>query len=370
MEKDQGARGLQRNNSEPKRAIIGDPRNDENVIVSQLQASMLRFHNKMATMLLGEHPRIKFEKIQQMVRWHYQWVILQDFLPTIVGQDMVNSILPHLVTGNSIYKDKPLLKIYSFSNHPFIPVEFSVAAYRFGHSMVRPVYRLNQTLADRQTIFLADPRKAKPGDIDKSLNGFRDFPDTWAIDWDLFFNPGGAPLTGKNRIQKAYKIDTSLVNPLGELAKEHEATGMTSLAERNLRRGLEFGLPSGQAVARYIGEAIIPDDLLKVGKANEDGELSKDPKIANKSLTAVSDEFANNAPLWYYVLAEAQQQFKDNNTPIKLGPVGGRIVAETFIGLMLGDSFSFLVQHPDWTPLPALMKDNKFLIKDLLHFIL
>jgi hypothetical protein len=358
--KDINAKGLPRNENNPKRAIIGDPRNDENVIVSQLQSAFLRFHN----LLVDELPKVKkrkvnFAEIQCNVRWHYQYVILTDFLPTIVGKELVNEILPHIKAGKTIHDLPPKLKIYKFENHPFIPVEFSVAAYRFGHSMVRPIYRLNLE-RDRKTIFAKDGAD--------SLDGFREFPHDWAIDWDLFFDPGNAPKLGHNRIQKSYKIDTSLVNPLGDLSVDHFAIsgGPPSLAERNLLRGKEFSLPSGQSVAKYLGEDVIPDELLRVGKANEDGMTKKNGKIANPLLTSVSDEFIGNAPLWYYVLAEAQQQFKKNDTPIRLGPVGGRIVAETFIGLMLGDPQSFLQQDSLWKPL-TFLGGADFKIKDLVN---
>src|SRR5262249_3124328 len=76
----------------PKRALIGDKRNDENVIVAQLHAAMLQFHNKM----VDANPSASFEEIQRMVRWHYQWVVVNDFLVTICGRDVVESILPHL----------------------------------------------------------------------------------------------------------------------------------------------------------------------------------------------------------------------------------------------------------------------------------
>ncbi|MDO3626113.1 heme peroxidase family protein [Mucilaginibacter sp. BT774] len=360
-EKDKNARGLPRNNSNPKRAIIGDPRNDENVIVSQLQSNFLRFHNVIADHYLARNPNTTFEHIQKEVRWHYQWVVLHDFLPTIVGHEMVHSILPHLKLGKKIHEVKPDLRIYSWEKDPFIPVEFSVAAYRFGHSMVRPIYRLNLDL-ERKTIF------AKDGN--NSLNGFREFPPGWAIDWDLFFNPGNAPSLGKDRTQKSYKIDTSLVNPLGDLRLDAGAIsgGPPSLALRNLLRGREFSLPSGQSVAKLIGEEVIDDSKLRVGKANEDGENpdQKTGKIANGLLVDISAEFKGNAPLWYYILAEAQQEFKKNETPIRLGPVGGRIVAEVFIGLLLGDQHSFLSQHPDWKPLKEF-GGAAFRIKDLLH---
>jgi hypothetical protein len=337
--KDAGSRDLPRHasmNGGPARALIGDPRNDENVIVSQLQATMLRFHNRM----VDANPGATLDEVQRMVRWHYQFAVLNDFLPTIVGQDMVHSVLPHLKSGKSILLDRPVLHFYKWRNEPFIPLEFSVAAYRFGHSMVRPIYRLNTTIP-RLAIF--DPE----GD-NKSLTGFREFPSVWAVDWSLYFDMGNnAPPNGVERVQKAYKIDTSLVNPLGSLPPA-VASNPSSLAARNLLRGLRLGLPSGQDVARAMGVVPLRDDQLKVGKATAD-----DPPVA-ASITAlpdVGDEFKGRAPLWYYVLAEAQQQFRDDATPIRLGPVGGRIVMETFAGILLGDSHSFLSQDPTWTPM-------------------
>ena len=338
------------------RALIGDPRNDENVIVSQLQGTMLRFHNK----IVDKNPGAELKEIQRIVRWHYQWVILQDFLPTIAGKDMVFSVLPHLKSGKSILVDKPNLHFYKFRHAPFIPIEFTVAAYRFGHSMIRPIYRLNTTLGKNPPP-ASDPVNGRqvifdPAGDDLSLTGFREFPSIWAIDWSIFFDMGNkAPSTGVTRLQKAYKIDTSLVSPLGALPAS-VAVNPSSLAARNLLRGLRMGLPSGQHVARAMGQTPLRDDQLMIGKATED-----DLPVA-KSITALpkfGGEFKGKAPLWYYILAEAQQQFKKNDTPIHLGEVGGRIVTETFVGLMLGDSHSFLSQDPTWTPAttPFLMSD-------------
>ena len=354
---DPKTRDVPRNNpadGEPKRALIGDPRNDENVIVSQLHAAMLRFHNRMADL----HPNAPFARVQRLVRFHYQWVVLNDFLPTIIGKETLESILPHLKKKTDVLRDKPDLRFYTFRNNPFIPVEFSVAAYRFGHSMVRPIYRLNTTLPDRQVIFSLDAQ------VD-NLVGFREFPSNWAIDWSLYFDFGNnPPKVGKNRLQPAYKIDSSLVNPLGQLPPSIAAT-VPSLAERNLVRGLRMGLPSGQDVARKMGIPVIPDKKLLVGKAaKEEGEGDDEE---NTPLTEISDEFAGKAPLWYYILAEAQQVFKgDNKTPIKLGPVGGRIVGEVFVGLMLGDRHSFLSQEPLFTPAKELTQDGKFGMAELI----
>ena len=337
---DPRARDLPRNNPQGggrqrKRALIGDPRNDENVIVSQLQSTMLRFHNSLVdSMTKGSKPP-DFEEVQNAVRWHYQWVVLHDFLPTIVGQDVVHGVLPHLKNGTSIRDDEPKLRFFHWKEIPFMPIEFSAAVYRFGHSMVRPIYRLNTTLRQRQAILSEDESR--------SLTGFREFRPDFAVDWSLFFKMGDAPPKGRKRLQKSYKIDTSLVNPLGNLPKvigdKHP-----SLAERNLIRGLRMGLPSGQTVARYMDEKVIEDEDLRIGKATED-DTKKNPL-----LTKLFPKFKGNAPLWYYILAEAQQGFRDNDTPIRLGPVGGRIVAEVFIGLLLGDQCSFLSQDPSWRP--------------------
>jgi hypothetical protein len=239
-----------------------------------------------------------------------------------------------------------------------------VAAYRFGHSMVRPIYRLNTTLG-KDPPPADDPANGRvpifdPQGDKASLTGFQEFPSIWAIDWSLFFKMTDAPpVLGVHRLQRAYKIDTSLVNPLGSLPAS-VAVNPSSLAQRNLLRGLRLGLPSGQDVARAMGIEPLSDDKLTVGKATSD-----DPPVAKSivDLPQVGAEFAQQAPLWYYVLAEAQQQFRTNDTPIRLGHVGGRIVAETIIGLLLGDSHSFLAQDPAWAPVK-----RDFRMADLIQF--
>jgi hypothetical protein len=387
--------------AETGRAIIGDKRNDENVIVSQLQGVFLRFHNFLAGTLLAKSQDTPFEDIQRLVRWHYQWIVLHDFLPRVAGLDVVHSVLPHLKKGTSIYHDPPELHFFRWKTRPFIPVEFSVAAYRFGHSMVRPEYRLNTELgsgasqdeidrgiAGRQFIFAAVQNSG--------LNGFRKFPDTWAIDWNLFFetrgkldDPGNR---GPDRVQPSYKIDSSLVNPLAflpEFSAEKNPPGgdlqpdkdghpvpkpgaISALAHRNLLRGLSMGLPSGQTVARHMGLEPIPDKDLTVGKANVDG------LTGNVSITEFGKSFTENAPLWFYILAEAQHQWVQEASKVKgddaknlvrtrLGPVGGRIVAEVLIGLMLGDPHSFLSQWPTWKPLFA--DNGRFGMPELLKTI-
>lgn len=381
------------------RAIIGDKRNDENVIVSQLQGVFLQFHNAVAHKLTKRRsaifdvnkdlPSDIFQAVQRIVQWHYQWVVLHDFLPRIVGEEMLYSVLPHLRDKSSIYDTKPELHFFHWRNDPFMPIEFAAAAYRFGHSMVRPIYRLNTELGSHATRDQKDRGVAGRQFIfgargDESLNGFRKFLRTWAIDWRLFFEFGDRKLddpanSGPTRIQPAYKIDTSLVNPLAFLPEFSEEKGhrgnfqedkdgnpetkpheIAMLALRNLLRGLRMGLPSGQTVARYMDIEPIPDKELMVGKATVDG-FKQNKSILHISPTA-EKTFKDNAPLWFYILAEAQQQWASeaekadddknakNSVPVRLGPVGGRIVTEVLVGLMLGDRFSFLSQWPSWNP--------------------
>ncbi|MEA3178701.1 MAG: hypothetical protein QOI59_2224 [Gammaproteobacteria bacterium] len=366
----------------PARALIGDKRNDENVIVSQLHGAFLQFHNRLVDELkpLGA----TFEDVQRLVRWHYQYVVLNDFLPRICGKALIDELLPHRLASDTAFNKKPKLQHFHWRNSPFMPLEFSVAAYRFGHSMVRPIYRLNTELKGGDNPLQATPdEKARglegrffvfAGVQQRALNGFGEFPTQWAIDWSLFFDTDGSGTKGgMQRSQPAYKIDTSLVNPLGFLPEFSKPVQLTSpltikqmqgepvdgvndpanLAARNLLRGLSLQMPSGQAVARAMGLNVIHDRDLKVGKSIVDEWKTARP------IVEIDPSFADNAPLWYYTLAEAQHYWfkraskpgsQGDNEPVTLGPMGGRIVAETLIGLVYGDGHSYLQQDPNWEP--------------------
>jgi hypothetical protein len=332
---------------EEHRAIIGDPRNDENVIVSQLQGIFHRFHNKVVADLQagGVSSGNQFQLAQQIVRFHYQWILVNDFLPRIVSADVLNAVLPHLQKGTNIVVDKPVLNFYHAREFAFMPLEFSAAAYRFGHSMVRPGYRLNPGIL--VPIFSPDP-VAKP-----SLTGFRKFPDDWAIDWNKFLpidpRPAGSTNTddpnNKLRMQLAYRMDTSLVDPLKTLPEVAFGRPIPSLAERNLLRGWRMRLPNGQDVARAMGIVPLADGNIKIGKFD-----TGDAKDLKGDIVSVAGAvFANNCPLWTYILAETVQDPTDARTR-KLGPVGGRIVAETFVGLLLADNSSYFSMNPLWKP--------------------
>ncbi len=330
--------------ADAKRAIIGDPRNDENVIVSQLQGLFHRFHNKIAT----DNPSWDFARVQREVRFHYQWIVLNDFLPTIVSEPVLHHVVPHLGKRSNVQRDKPNLEFYHPKHEPFMPLEFSAAAYRFGHSMVRQGYRLSETVGPL-AIFAANPVQA--------LTGFRAFPSTWAIDWNLFMDLQPRDPDDTTRTQLAYKMDTALVNPLGNLPPS-VAVNPNILAQRNLERGWRMRLPNGQSVARAMGLKPLPDSQILIGK------FTGDPADIIGPINTIDPAFTENCPLWTYVLAETVETDVTIKTTKgdkkiatrKLGPVGGRIVTETFVGLLLGDSSSYVAQDPLWTPSLAVNK--------------
>ena len=350
-----GAHDLPRSAAGVARAIIGDPRNDENVIVSQLQGLMLRLHNRLADL----NPGMAFDDLQRELRFHYQWVIVNDFLPTIVDAAVLAEVLPHLAAGTDPFTDPPQLRFFAPHDDAFMPLEFSVAAYRFGHSMIRPGYRVNDEVGPLPIFQFANHPS------DPALTGFGAFPHDWAIDWNRFIdlaprpygNPDRAGASGSPgnllRTQLAYKIDTSLVNPLKDLPARVAGDPPPSLAERNLLRGWRMRLPSGQDVARAMGVPALHDTEIMIGK------FSGDPHDIRGNIVGVAGEaFAGNCPLWTYVLAEtieSEIMFETSDGPQtistrRLGPVGGRIVAETFVGIMLQDSSSWLTLDPLWRP--------------------
>jgi heme peroxidase len=306
-------------------ALIGDPRNDENIIVSQLQLVFLRFHNKVAAKVAADKsvPEAdRFAVAQRLVRWHYQWVVLEDFLPRIVGPDPFNL---------RVKREKGEVKLdtrwFKPRNNPFMPVEFAVAAYRFGHSMVRPAYDLNQVVTDRP-IFIPGE---KVGELD-DLRGFRPLPGAWTIDWSFFLD--GAPGSAK-KPQHSRKIDARLARGLFDLPGF--AQKESSLAFRNLKRGEALGLPSGQDVARLVGA---------------------------KPLTGKKLGAPEPTPLWFYVLKESGLGGGRH-----LGPVGGEIVADVLIGLLQEDVHSFVNQNPGFKPSLGA-KAGKFTLTDLVRFAL
>jgi hypothetical protein len=294
----------------------------------------VRLHNKTVDLVKERTPTLTgaalFDEARRLATWHYQWVVVKDFLVRIAGQAVVDDVLKRDGTVE--------LKHFTWENEPFIPVEFSAAAYRFGHSMVRPEYDLNG-LVTGVPIFAAGDNPPQLS----HLGGFRALPAAWTIEWMRFVK------IGNSRPQLSRRIDTRLSGALMKLPKGIDAQ-RNSLATLNLRRGKALQLPSGQAVAGAMSLPALTTAQLGLDQFN----LKPPHRI----------QLEQDTPLWYYILREAAVGGGN-----RLGPVGGRIVAEVLIGLLSGDPQSFLSHQPTWKPelLPA-RKAGDFTLSDLLKF--
>jgi hypothetical protein len=297
------------------RAMIGDMRNDENAIVSQLQLAFLLAHNALVdrARALGKHD--PFEAARKSLRWLYQHVVWNDFLKRITLRDVHTCALQLVsVCGGRQKWECGLDDLYKWESTPFMPVEFSVAAYRFGHSMVRNSYQTNQPhrgFGNFAPIF-DNTGAADPDD----LRGFGPMKEANVIQWDWFL-----PMTTSQGPfpQMARKIDTKLSNALANLHEGSVGDPLNILAFRNLKRGWTFGLPSGSDVARKL--------------CLDPVELGPDEPDA----------------LWFYLLKEAEA-LPGANAGGSLGRLGSAIVCAVFAGLLKGDPTSWLNTDPCWTP--------------------
>jgi len=295
-------------------AIIADPRNDENLMIAGLHCAIILFHNAVVDRLRSQGVTTNvFAQAQQLVRWHYQWIILKEFLPQIIGQSVVDDILTN---GRRFYRPA--------AGQQFIPVEFQGASYRMGHSMVRPSYRANLAGNPDGSAFFGfifDPAgqgQADPVDLRGGARAPRRF-----IGWQTFFDFGdGAVRPNKH-------LDTKISTPLFNLPLAAIASGdpPTALPQRNLLRHITWSLPSGQNIARAIGVQSLEAQFFP-------------------ELQQFSHGLPASTPLWYYVLREADVL----GGGLRLAGVGARIVGEVFIGLLQLDSSSFLRTNPTWRP--------------------
>ena len=321
-------------------ALLGDPRNDENLIIAGLQCAHILFYNRVLDELenvdlrrfpsaRGADPAnlyVQFRIAREIMLWHYQWLLVNEHLPQIASQQMVNDVLGR---GNRFYLPP--------AGDAFMSIEFGAAAYRFGHSMVRPSYRANFTsgTGDRTNPttdpFFAlvfdknEPHFSDPVSYDRDdlLGGYR-APRRY-VGWPTFFD------LGDGEVKNNKKVDTTISSVLFTLPMPaiapHTQNSPTVLPQRNLLRQLTRGVPSGQAIARAM-------------------RAPRRSATDRAEIASVYSPFAASTPLWYYILAEAEAVTDSLN----LGPVGGRIVTETLIGLLRADPTSYLSVYPRFQP--------------------
>jgi len=347
-------------------AQIGDARNDENLIVAQFHVAFLRFHNAVLDWVRANEAgephqgdeQALFERVRDLVRWHYQWLVVHDFLKTVTLPGIVDKVL---LGGPRHFAPR--------NGQTYMPLEFSVAAYRFGHSMVRGAYDYNRNFGRKEdgtpgnvipfapfNLIFAFTGSARPPFIGQTTV----LPFNWVIEWNRFVDKGDSTPD-----HFARKIDTQLTPPLFEMINQITPTEdgladalkaiLKRLAVRNLLRGYQLALPTGQAVAAALGVPPLSEEELQRGNSD----------AVNAAL--IQGGFLLNTPLWFYVLKEAEVHANGNS----LGEVGSRIVVETLIGQLLADPDSFLGRGNGWSPAQGvLLPDGEPIvtIKDLFHF--
>jgi Animal haem peroxidase len=319
-------------------AILGDPRNDENQIIAQIHVAFLRAHNNLIDQGL------KFKDARQLMEWRHQWIVVHEFLPEVLDPAVYADVFGDDGNGpirTRYYDPKKAEKAE-------MPVEFSVGAYRFGHSQVRAAYRIAE---GGSFIQVFNPTAAD------DLHGGRPIVPGHVIFWPNFINVDGVTPTGAGAtdpVNISRKIDTLLSAGLFTLPiPGAEAADSAILAKRNIQRARQYGLPSGQAVAKRLGIDVLTNaDIAKAIPRL----AALCPEPSDPSAPCGPSPYQGEAPLWLYILAESQIV----HDGAKLGPVGSRIVAEVIGGLLAADKTSYI--RNGWMP-----DGGSFRVQDLLR---
>ena len=350
-------RGAGSTAAQKRKAIIPDHRNDENLAVAQTHLAFIRFHNRVVdTLPASVPPSQRFAQARELVTKHYQWMIRTDYLPRVCAPGVVNNVFNQ---GRKAFEvGVPATDV------PTMPIEFSVAAFRLGHAMVRRAYNWNKIFDDGfATLELLFRFSATGGNLD----GLQRLPSNWIADFRRLYDFGEANKPGlavpESKFNRAMRIDTTLVNPLknlptgafgGPVAPRDDPT--RNLAFRNLTRARMVKLATGQQMATFLKNKGV--NLTRLTKAQiRNGRNGAD---LDSLTNAQRDALLKDTPLWFYVLREAELNGG------KLKGVGARIVAETVHRAMEGSQAS-IVRDPTWRP--TLGPNNTtFRMVDLLLF--
>jgi hypothetical protein len=350
-------RGAGNTAAKKRKAIVPDPRNDENLAVAQTHLALIRFHNRVVdTLPASVPPAQRFAKAREIVTKHYQWMIRTDYLPRICQPGVVSNVFNN---GRKAFEiGVPATDV------PTMPIEFSVAAFRLGHAMIRREYNWNAIFdfgggsLDLLFTFSAGSR---------DLGGNPRLPSTWIADWRRMYDFKEANKPGlavpANQFNRARRIDTTLVNPLRTLPTASfggpnvpQDDSRRNLAFRNLTRAKMVKLATGQQMATFLKNKGV--NVTKLTKAQlRDGKNGADLSLLTQSQR---EDFLRDTPLWFYILREAE--FNGG----RLKGVGARIVAETFHRAMEGSTHSIV---RDTSFKPSLGPNNQtFRMVDLLLF--
>lgn len=298
------------------RAVIGDARNDENLFIAQLHMAFLRFHNRVVQAWphgrkAGDEDEV-YEWARKEVRKFYQWLVLNVWLPAVCDPKIVRDILAN---GPVLYDDFLTNCNWTPGDRLPLPLEFSTACYRFGHSTVRAEYDWNTNFPDAGfRLMFGFTGSSNP----PMLSQGNRLPENWGADWDRLVHPVSAHPGRSTRL-----MDTVLADPLSNMSNEGGSAGdvIRNLLARNLRRGVQHNLPSAQQVVTRLNKLGLSVNLMTKAQIAS-GETAGEIKAA---------KFDTHTPLWFYTLKEAELLQRGQ----RLGPVGSHIVAGTIVGLLL-----------------------------------
>ena len=323
--------------------MIGDRfdlRNTENLILRQLHVIFLKFHNAVLAKLpehqneqgLPPNAENLFAQAKRLVIWVYQYAVWHDFVMT--------------VTNN---RAQQLRINEACRTEPFhLPVEFALAAFRFGHSMVRDSYPFNpyhdssiKTHSDVSLRQLVNPEGKNAAPLEAEF----------VLEWDRFF-----PLADGHATAKARKIDTHIAD--GLLALPTKTLRLFSQPQRSESETQNLPLRTLLRAARA--------QIASGQQARQDGDFDLSKALAgDKLLKEVG--LTDNTPLWYYILKEAEVCHQGE----KLGDVGSRVVSYTVEKALQHDPESFLNQQGlDWRPPTWIIPVNyRSQISQLIEFV-
>src|SRR4051794_28583932 len=350
-------RGAGSGAAQKRRAVIPDKRNDENLAVAQTHLAMIRFHNRVVDTLPASVPGAqRFSTARELVTKHYQWMVRTDYLPRIAAKAVVDDVFNH---GRKAFEVGA-----APTSVPTMPIEFSIAAFRLGHSMVRRAYNWNRVFDDGGgTLDFLFLFSSTSGD----LGGDARLPSNWIADFRRLYDFNEIPVkklvVPPKRFNHAMRIDTRLVVPLknlpsgsfgGPAVPFDDPRG--NLAFRNLTRARMLTLATGQQMAAFLQSRGVTLTALTQAQIRDGNGGAKLGGLTAAQHTAL----LKNTPLWFYVLREAEL---DGG---RLNGVGARIVAETFHRAIEGSEASIVRDtafKPSFGP-----NDKTFRMVDLLAF--